>query len=425
MKIEQVDETRWRIPKEGGMRVPGMVYARREMMDDIRQDASLTQVANVAHLPGILRASIAMPDIHWGYGFPIGGVAAMDPDEGVVSPGGVGYDINCGVRLLRSEIMKQDLAPRLRDVVTRLFQNVPTGVGAGRRDVRLTKKDLERVLTDGARWAVSEGLGEREDLETLEDGGALPGAEPAYVSERAYERGKGQLGSLGSGNHFAEIQFVAQVYDEEAADAFGLFEGQVTVMIHSGSRGLGHQVASDFIKEMTKAMGRYGIKVPDRQLGCVPIRSPEGNAYLGAMAAAANFAFANRQVMTHWARESFMEALEISPADLGMGVVYDVCHNIAKFETFETEEGKVRALVHRKGATRAYPKGHPQVALRYRAVGQPVLIPGSMGTASFVLVGTDRVTRNGDVVNNPVGKSDERGTSDIVYIAGSAGANES
>ncbi|MEA2693107.1 MAG: hypothetical protein QOJ16_2494 [Acidobacteriota bacterium] len=390
VKIEQIDEMKWRIPRQGGMRVDGIVYASAALMEDLREDASLEQVANVAHLPGILGASLAMPDIHWGYGFPIGGVAAMDAEEGVVSPGGVGYDINCGVRLLRSGLSAEEVQPRIHEVVSALYKNVPTGVGTGRRDLKLGKKDLEGVLTKGARWAVERGLGVARDLETIEEGGVIAGADVDQVTGRAFERGAGQLGSLGSGNHFAEIQVVSEIYDDAAAHAFGLFPGQVTVMIHSGSRGLGHQVCTDHVKTMVAVAARYGFELPDRQLACAPIRSPEGKRYLGAMAAAANFAFANRQVMSHWARESFAEALGMPVDRLGMDTVYDVCHNIAKFETFERDGKKVRACVHRKGATRSYPPGHPQVPERYRAVGQPVMIPGDMGRYSYVLAGTER-----------------------------------
>ncbi|HEX2253624.1 MAG TPA: RtcB family protein [Thermoanaerobaculia bacterium] len=389
-QIQRVDETKWRIPRRGGMRVDGVVYASETMMEELRDDASLEQVANVAWLPGILEASIAMPDIHWGYGFPIGGVAAMDAEEGVVSPGGVGYDINCGVRLLTSRLSRDQLARDLPRVVDRLFRHVPTGVGAVRRDLHLDEGALDGVLERGAAWAVEQGLGESADLERLEEGGALPGADPAAVSGRARERGRRQLGTLGSGNHFAEIQYVAEIYDPVAAQAFGLAEGNVTVMIHSGSRGLGHQVCTEHIQEMLVVQGRYGIELPDRQLCCAPIRSPEGGRYLAAMAAAANFAFANRQVMTHWARESFAETLGLDLATLGMDVVYDVCHNIAKFETFELAGRPVRACVHRKGATRAYPPGHPGVPRPYRQVGQPVLIPGDMGRYSYVLAGAER-----------------------------------
>jgi tRNA-splicing ligase RtcB len=387
MQIERIDETTWRIPRHGGMRVDGVVFASAVMMAEIREDQSLQQVANVAHLPGIRRASLAMPDIHWGYGFPIGGVAAMDAEEGVISPGGVGYDINCGVRLLRSDLSRDELAPRLREVVSRLFANVPTGVGVGRRDLKLGRRELAGVLEKGARWAVEHGLGERRDLEALEEGGCLAEADAGGVSSRAYERGAGQLGSLGSGNHFAEIQYVSEIYDREAAAAFGLARDAVTVMIHSGSRGLGHQVCTDHLKVMDRAVRDHGIELPDRQLACAPLTSPEGRAYFGAMAAAANFAFANRQVMTHWARQSFAQVLGPAAA---FEVVYDVCHNIAKFETFEIDGEPTRLCVHRKGATRAYPPGHPAVPAPYRRVGQPVLIPGDMGRYSYVLAGAPR-----------------------------------
>jgi tRNA-splicing ligase RtcB len=377
--MERIDEFRVRLPREGGMRVDGIVYADERIMRDIRKDESLQQVRNVAHLPGIVGASIAMPDIHWGYGFPIGGVAAMDASDGgdgVVSPGGVGYDINCGVRLLRSSLTRDEIAPRLKEVVTHMYNNVPTGVGASRRDLRVSGKDLRGVLERGAAWAVAKGLGRREDLDALEEHGCIQNADPDLVSDRAGERGQNQLGTLGSGNHFAEIQYVADIYDATTAEQFGLFRDQITVMIHSGSRGLGHQVCTDHLKVMGEASRKYGISLPDRQLACAPIRSPEGARYLAAMAAAANFAFANRQVMTHWIRESVGAGLGIAPDRAGLEVVYDVCHNIAKFETF-TIEGRTRRLcVHRKGATRAYPN-------------QPVLIPGDMGRYSYVMVGSD------------------------------------
>jgi tRNA-splicing ligase RtcB len=389
MKLQRIDETRWRIPREGKMRVEGIVYASDAMMAALRDDPALQQVANVAHLPGILRASLAMPDIHWGYGFPIGGVAATDADEGVISPGGVGYDINCGVRLLRSDLRRADLeGGALREVVKQMYRSIPTGVGEGRRDLRLTGDDLAGVLRDGAAWAVDRGMGFKRDLQVLEEGGTLPQAEASQVSPRARERGGPQLGTLGSGNHFAEVQRVAEVYDERAARAFGLALDQVTVMIHSGSRGLGHQVCTDHLKGMLAAAERHGIELPDRQLACAPLSSPEGKRYLGAMAAAANFAFANRQVMTHFVRESFAKATGTPVERLGMEVVYDVCHNIAKMETFEVDGHRQRACVHRKGATRAYPPGHAEVPHAYREVGQPVLIPGDMGRYSYVLAGT-------------------------------------
>ncbi|MEN3340400.1 MAG: hypothetical protein V7647_4076, partial [Acidobacteriota bacterium] len=344
----------------------------------------------VAHLPGIVGASLAMPDIHWGYGFPIGGVAATSLDGGVVSPGGVGYDINCGVRLLRSALDREEIEPRIKDVVAEMYRTVPTGVGAHRRDMRLSAADLVRVMELGAGWAVSRGIGGPADLERIEEGGCLAGADPGFVSERARERGQSQLGTLGSGNHFAEIQYVSAVYDAPIAEAFGLRRGQITVMIHSGSRGLGHQVCQDHLRVMVGSTRKYGIELPDRQLACSPIDSPEGQAYLGAMAAAANFAFANRQVMAHHVRESFAAALGMPAERTGIELLYDVCHNIAKFETFTVDGQSTRLCVHRKGATRAYPPGHAQTPAAYRSVGQPVLIPGDMGRYSYVLAGTAR-----------------------------------
>jgi tRNA-splicing ligase RtcB len=388
--VERIDEFRWRIPRTNGMRVDGLVFASEEMMRDLEGDPCLEQVANVAHLPGILGASLAMPDIHWGYGFPIGGVAAMDADEGVVSPGGVGYDINCGVRLLRSTLDLQEVRPRIGQVVEAMYRSIPTGVGSARRDLELSAQELRGVLARGASWAVERGMGDGRDLEYLEEGGCLPAAEPRRVSGRALERGRRQLGTLGSGNHFAEVQYVDEIHDVAAAEALGLVAGQVTVTIHSGSRGLGHQVCTDSIKVMIGAGERYGIRIPDRQLCCAPISSPEGRDYLGAMSAAANFAFANRQVMTHWTRESFEEVFGSSAR---FDVVYDVCHNIAKFETFEVGGGSRRVCMHRKGATRAYPPGHPETPRAYAEVGQPVLIPGDMGRYSYVLVGTERAFR--------------------------------
>jgi tRNA-splicing ligase RtcB len=387
--VERIDPYRVRLPKTGGMRVDGLVYADERMLRDIEKDESLQQVRNVAHLPGIVGASIAMPDIHWGYGFPIGGVAAMDADDGVVSPGGVGYDINCGVRLLRSSLTRAEIEPRVEAVIAQMYRNVPTGVGAHRKDLKVSGKDLRQVLETGAAWAVAQGLGRAEDLDTVEERGCIAGADPDLVSDRAEERGQTQLGTLGSGNHFAELQYVAEVFDERIAAAFGLHVGQITVMIHSGSRGLGHQVCTDHLRVMGDASRKYGITLPDRQLACAPLSSPEGRNYLSAMAAAANFAFANRQVMAHWIRESVAAALGIAPDRTGIGVVYDVCHNIAKFETF-TVAGKTRRLcVHRKGATRAYPPGHAGTPAPYREVGQPVLIPGDMGRYSYVMAGTE------------------------------------
>ncbi len=389
VKVEKIDACRWRLPRTGAMRTEGLVFANEAMMRALEKEQALEQVANVATLPGIVGPSIAMPDIHWGYGFPIGGVAAFDPEEGVVSPGGVGYDINCGVRLLRSELTVGDLRPHLSDLADRLFQNIPSGIGSHRRDLRLSIQEERKVLRKGARWGVENGFGNPEDLHHIEEGGCLPGADPDLVSDRALERGRAQLGTLGSGNHFIEVQQVETIHDEEAARALGLFAGQVTVSIHTGSRGFGYQVCDDYLRVMLAASRKYGIELPDRQLCCAPLTSPEGLQYLAAMACAANFAFANRQLITSWVRESFEQALGRGPADLRLGVIYDVCHNIAKWETHRVGGRERRLCVHRKGATRAFPPGHPETPEIYRHVGQPVLIPGDMGRYSYVLVGTE------------------------------------
>jgi tRNA-splicing ligase RtcB len=339
-------------------------------------------------MPGILVHSLAMPDMHWGYGFPIGGVAAFDMRNGVISPGGVGYDINCGVRLIRTELEYGRIKKKLEELVMELFRAIPSGVGSKGR-LRLSEKDEKGVLVKGARWAVEKGMGSEEDLVRTEDGGRMEGAEPGALSERALSRGKDQLGTLGSGNHFLEIGVVDEIYDDRAARVFGLFEDGVVVQIHSGSRGLGYQVCDDSLKIMGRVTLREGIDIPDRQLACAPIGSVEGREYFSAMACAANYAWANRQVMLHWTREVFMRTLALSPVDLKMNMVYDVCHNIAKFET-HTVDGKEREVcVHRKGATRAFAPGHPAICPAYRQVGQPILIPGDMGTASYVMVGTE------------------------------------
>jgi len=379
----------WEIPQLSGMRVPGLVFASERMMTEIVKDEAIRQVMNVAHLPGIQRYSIGMPDIHWGYGFPIGGVAAMDVEEGVVSPGGVGYDINCGVRLLRSDLTAGSLAGRLPELVAALHREVPSGVGST-GFVRLAEKDVEKVLREGSRWAASRGFATEEDVAFTESGGCFPGADSDAVSDVAKRRGRDQLGTLGSGNHFLEIQVVSDVYDASTAAAFGLVAGSAAILIHSGSRGLGHQVCTDYLDDMQAGMKRHGIAVVDRQLACVPVRSAEGKAYLGAMGAAANFAFANRQLMTHTVRRVFRR---VFGEHVSLRVVYDVCHNIAKFEEHLVggAKGKRRTvLVHRKGATRAFPPGHDALPPALRSAGQPVLIPGSMGTCSYVLVGTDR-----------------------------------
>ena len=378
------------MPQEGKMRTRGVVYASRQMVPKIQEDRSLEQVANVATLPGIVGASLAMPDVHWGYGFPIGGVAAFDVDEGVVSPGGVGYDINCGVRLLRTNLLRPDVTCCMDDLVNTLFANIPSGLGSRRKDLKLTMPTLKEVLRRGAAWAVKNGYGEASDLSHIEAGGTIEGADPEMVSDFALDRGKDQLGTLGSGNHFVEVGFVTEIFDEPLARALGLHLDQVTVIVHTGSRGLGHQVCDDYIKVMLKASNKYGIELPDRQLCCAPVKSPEGQRYLAAMAAGANFAFANRQMITHWVRESFERVFQLGPRDLGMELIYDVAHNIAKMETHQVD-GKPRQLcVHRKGATRAYPPGHPETPAAYQQTGQPVLIPGDMGRYSFVLVGTQK-----------------------------------
>lgn len=356
-------------------------------MAQIRRDASLEQVANAATLPGIVKASLAMPDIHQGYGLPVGGVVATDAKDGVISPGGVGYDINCGVRLLRTNLTVSDVQPRLASLVDGLYQAIPAGVGS-RGKVKLTATEERRVALKGAGWAVEQGYGILEDLQRIESDGSLPEADPDAVSQHAYERGRGQLGSLGSGNHFLEVQVVAEIYDESAARVLGLFRDQVTVMIHTGSRGFGHQVCTDYLRRLEGAIKKYGIQLPDRQLACAPLDSPEARDYLGAMRAAANFAFANRQCLAHWTRDAFMRLLGISPNELGMALVYDVAHNIAKTEEHEVDGVRRSVVVHRKGATRAFPPGHPELAAAYREIGQPVLIPGDMGRYSFVLVGT-------------------------------------
>ncbi|HYM10457.1 MAG TPA: RtcB family protein [Bryobacterales bacterium] len=391
ISIESIDAWRHRIARDPqrGMRTDVIVYASHALLEQIRKDLSLEQAMNVATLPGIVGPSLAMPDIHQGYGFPIGGVAATDLSHGVVSPGGVGFDINCGVRLVRTSLHESDVRPRLRELVNQVFRDVPCGTG-GSGFVQVNEKQLEEVLERGARWMVENGYGEARDAEFAEAGGALDEADASCVSQRAKQRGRPQLGTLGSGNHFLEVQYVEQVHDEAAARAMGLEPGQVVVLIHSGSRGLGHQVCTDFLAEMNAAMKRYDISLPDRQLACVPITSPEGQQYLGAMRAAANFAWANRQAMLHFLRGSFRK---IFGDGTRLELVYDVCHNIAKHERYEVEGKKRDVLVHRKGATRAFPAGHREIPAAYRAVGQPVFVPGSMGTASWVLAGAEGAMR--------------------------------
>jgi tRNA-splicing ligase RtcB len=388
--VESIDALRHRIPRNEthGMRADVIVYASHTLLDQIRKDKSLEQAMNVATLPGIAGPSLAMPDIHQGYGFPIGGVAAMDFEHGVVSPGGVGFDINCGVRLMSSNLTEEEIRPRLRELVNQVFRDVPCGTG-GTGFVKIKPQELDEVLVRGSRWMVDNGYGDRRDAEFAEAGGALNGADPAHVSERAKERGLPQIGTLGSGNHFLEIQYVDAIHDAAAAQAFGLREKQVVVLIHSGSRGLGHQVCTDYVAQMNAVMKKYNITLPDRQLACAPIGSPEGQAYLKAMAAAANFAWASRQGISHFLRLAFQRIFSGVRLDL----IYDVCHNIAKRETHLIDGRKRTVLVHRKGATRAFPPGHREMPKAYERVGQPVFVPGSMGTASWVLAGADGAMR--------------------------------
>lgn len=392
--LRRLDEVRWELPTDfmPGMRVPGLIFADDVLMETMASDQAVQQVANVATLPGIVGHSIAMPDIHWGYGFPIGGVAATRVTDGVVSPGGVGFDINCGVRLLRTPLHKEDVTGKLKLLLDQMFRDVPAGAGKGAdRDKTITDAgEQDGILLDGAAHAVRLGYGTEEDLETIESGGAVPGADPSKVSTYARKRGMGQLGTLGSGNHFLEVQVVSAIYDERAAEAFGLELNGVVVFIHCGSRGLGHQVCQDYLDKMQAAMLKYEIEVPDRQLACAPVQSDEGRDYLGAMNAAANFAFANRQAITHAVRGAFKKVLGVKRPNREIEVVYDVAHNIAKFEMYHLDGVETELCVHRKGATRAFPAGHPDVTPKYREVGQPVLVPGDMGRYSFVCVGQGR-----------------------------------
>jgi tRNA-splicing ligase RtcB (3'-phosphate/5'-hydroxy nucleic acid ligase) len=389
--IHKIDEYRWEIRSnyKEGMRVPGLIYANESMIDQIWEDQAFQQVVNVSFLPGIVGHSLAMPDIHFGYGFPIGGVAATRVKDGVVSPGGVGFDINCGVRLLRTNLTLEEIKPHIEPLIYALFSNIPSGVGSEGK-LRLNTRDLDKALVKGAGWAVEKGFGEAEDLVFTEESGCLKGADPEKVSSKAKKRGLPQLGTLGSGNHFLEIQVVDEIYERETARAMGILDtGQVLVLIHTGSRGLGHQVCDDSLRIMGSAAQRYGISLPDRQLACAPVQSPEGQDYLAAMACAANYAWINRQCITHWVRESFIRVLGKSPRQLGLEQVYDVAHNIAKIENYNIDGKNQAFCVHRKGATRAFPSGHPDLPAIYRNIGQPVLIPGDMGRYSFIAVGTE------------------------------------
>ena len=383
--LNKVDDYIYEVPqdRQKGMRVPGRIFISDTLVDKIEQ-GTIDQVANVATLPGIVKYSMAMPDAHLGYGFPIGGVAAFREDEGVISPGGVGFDINCGVRLLRTELKASQVTPIISNLVEDLFHDIPSGVGAKSR-LRISDHELEQVFTQGAGWAVDAGFGVKEDLEHCEENGCLKGADPKHVSLKARKRGRPQLGTLGSGNHFLEIQRVDEILDQDLAKKFGLFEGQITVMIHCGSRGAGHQICTDHLTVLNKAVQKYKISLPDKQLACAPIGTPEAENYFGAMVSAANYAWANRQIISHWTREVFQRYF----GDIKMDLVYDVAHNVAKIEEHEVDGSKERLYVHRKGATRAFGPGRPEIPKAYRDAGQPVLIPGSMGTASYVLCGSE------------------------------------
>lgn len=386
--VRKISDNNWEIPKGHipDMRVPGRLFVSDNLLEGI-EPGTIDQIANVATLPGIQKYSMAMPDAHLGYGFAIGGVAAFDVEEGVISPGGVGFDINCGVRLIRTNLQKEDVIPHIKILTDELFNNVPSGVGSKSR-FKASDKELDSAFLEGAKWAVDAGYGVEADVEHCEGNGFLEGADTSHVSTKARNRGKPQLGTLGSGNHFLEVQYVDKIYDREVASTFGLEEGQVTVMVHCGSRGAGHQICTDHLKELSQAVKKYGIEIPDKQLACAPAQSKEAQNYFKAMLCAANYAWANRQMITHWTRESFEKIFGRDADDMEMNLLYDVAHNVAKLEEHNIDGRKKDVYVHRKGATRAFPSGHPEVPSAYRDVGQPVLIPGSMGTPSFILCGS-------------------------------------
>ena len=369
-----------------GMNVPVKIYADEPLLQKMLSDRTIMQARNVASIPGIVSHSVVLPDGHEGYGFPVGGVAAMDAEEGMISPGGVGYDINCGVRLLRSNLTEQTVRSKLKDLVNDLFSSIPSGVGS-KGAVRLTNSELDEVLVNGVNWAIEHGYGSSNDSDVCEENGKIANADPNKVSDKARKRGAPQLGSLGSGNHFLEIQKVAEIHDEEAANRMGIKEGTITVLIHCGSRGFGHQVCSDYLRVAEQAMEKYDISLPDRELACVPNNSEEGESYRKAMFAALNFAWSNRQMITHWTRKSFERVFDQTESDLDMKLVYDVAHNIAKVEKHKVDGQERKLVVHRKGATRAFPSHRNEIPSKYRDLGQPVLVPGSMGTSSWILLG--------------------------------------
>ena len=387
--IQKINDYLFEIPAVDNMRVPGRIYATEKMMNTIIEEGeSVQQVINVAQLPGIKKYSLGMPDIHWGYGFPIGGVAATDFKDGVISPGGVGYDINCGVRLARTDLVTNDIGPNLQKLINNLFNTIPTGVGSSGAIRKLNDKDMKRLLREGVSWAVENGFGDSADVENTEENGVLKQADPGLVSRRAFERGKPQLGTLGSGNHFLEVDVIDTIYLPHEADIMGLFKNQIVIQIHTGSRGCGYQICDDFLRTLARTSQKYRISLPDRQLACAPIGSQEGQDYLSAMAAGANFAWNNRQVIMSLAEKTILETISISPSDLNFSLVYDVSHTIAKIEKHKIEGNDQKLCLHRKGATRAFPPGHPDLPTKYLKIGQPVLIPGDMGRYSFVCIGT-------------------------------------
>jgi tRNA-splicing ligase RtcB len=392
-RIRKVSDLEYKIDANTakGMKVPVTIYANDSLISKMAMDRTIDQAANVATLPGVMKHVVVLPDGHEGYGFPVGGVAATDMEEGVISPGGVGYDINCGVRLMRTNVTESDLRPKLKDLVNELFRSIPSGVGS-EGSVKLSRSELDVLLVEGVRWAVTHGYGTDDDADVCEEGGSIAGADPASVSDTARKRGASQLGSLGSGNHFLEVQKVDKIYDERAAKAMGLdHAGQLTVLIHCGSRGFGHQICTDYLRVSESALRKYGMSLPDRELACVPNNSKEGADYRKAMFSALNFAWANRQMITHWTRKTFERVFQAGEGGLGMELVYDVAHNIAKVERHSVDgEGTRDVVVHRKGATRAFPAGMQQIPDRYRSVGQPVILPGSMGTASWILLGSQK-----------------------------------
>jgi tRNA-splicing ligase RtcB len=390
--LEKITEYSWRIPKyKPRMNVPGIVFANKDLLTKMQTDRTLQQCANVTQLQGIYKYAITLPDGHEGYGFPIGGVAATDYEEGVISPGGVGYDINCGVRLVTTNLSEKDIRPKLAQIADTIFENVPSGLGSRRKDLRITEHDLDRLVTEGVQWAIDRGLGWSEDATHCEENGCMKNANPDKVSGNAKNRGLTQIGTLGSGNHFLEIQKVDKIFDSVTAKIFGIeHEGQVTVMIHCGSRGFGHQTCSDYLQVMERAVQKYKIVLPDRELACAPGKSREAEDYFQAMACAVNYAFVNRQTILHWIRQSFQHVFKEPPEKFGLRLVYDVAHNIAKIETHKVNGDRKKVWVHRKGATRAFPPGHPEIPRDYSSAGQPVFIPGSMGTSSWLMVGTEK-----------------------------------